>query len=180
MYGYVSDSDSDDNDTENGYTVVTINGKAEYIPASSGPTVIDIPGMRNLQIGSGQVNVINGRTRTRHRESSPRGNSSSQKSHTPHSEKLTDSKEKPTRQDLNHVCNNIGKNWKKLARTFGLSKGQIEAIEVDFHIEGNYEMAYQTILKWKRQNGDLVTIHDLAVAIDSIGLTELARELPVR
>jgi hypothetical protein len=93
---------------------------------------------------------------------------------------VPDSKEKPTRQDLNHVCNNIGKNWKKLARTFGLSKGQIEAIEVDFHIEGNYEMAYQTILKWKRQNGDLVTIHDLAVAIDSIGLSELARDLPVR
>lgn len=93
---------------------------------------------------------------------------------------FADSTLKPSRSDLNHVCNNIGKNWKKLGNELGLGRGQIEAIEIDYRVEGTYEMAYQTILKWKRQNGDQVAIRDLALALDSIGMSELARELPVK
>ncbi|XP_045158759.2 receptor-interacting serine/threonine-protein kinase 1-like [Mercenaria mercenaria] len=188
MYGVaydaeLSDSDSDDSYTGPDYTVVTVNGQRRFIPAQDGTTVVNIPGMRNLQIGSGQVNVINSRThRSPRRRRSPKRNQerdSSGPSHKHHSSKLTESTSKPSRPDLNHVCNNIGKHWKALARHFGLTRGQIESIEVDYHIEGNYEMAYQTLLKWKRQNGDQVTIRDLAHALDSIGMSELARELPV-
>lgn len=95
-------------------------------------------------------------------------------------EYFADSTAKPSRSDLNHVCNNIGKNWKKLGIELGLGRGQIEAIEIDYHVEGTYEMAYQTMLKWKRQNGDQVTIRDLVLALDSIGMSEMARELPVK
>ena len=50
--------------------------------------------MRNLQIGSGRVQVINGRTKTHHRSPSPKGNSDSGpsiKSHKQQSSKLTGS-----------------------------------------------------------------------------------------
>ena len=53
----------------------------------------------------------------------------------------------PCKADLDHVCNNIGRRWKKLASFLGFSRGMIEAIEIDFKVNGTYEMAWQTLLK---------------------------------
>lgn len=171
------DTGSEDSDIDTGTTVVIINGKKQVIPAG-GSTIVNIPGMRNLRIGDGQINVVTRPThRSHHKSQSPKRDTSGQKHH---SSELTDSESAPTRSDLNYVCDNIGKKWKKLGTVLGLSRGQIESIEVDYHIEGNYEMAYQMLLKWKRQNGDLVTVRDLAHALDGIGFSELARELPLK
>lgn len=80
---------------------------------------------------------------------------------------------------MNHVCKYIGKHWRNLASALGMSRGQIESIERDYCVDGQYEMAYQTLLKWKRLNGDFVTVQELVQALDSIGMSELASELPV-
>ena len=85
----------------------------------------------------------------------------------------------PSLNDLNHICNNIGKNWKKLARALGFSRGPIETIEIDYSSEGVYEMAWQTILKWRRKRVDDVKLCYIARILDDIGMAQLARELPV-
>ena len=93
---------------------------------------------------------------------------------------ISDSKAPPSTSDLNHICNNIGKKWKKLAHALGFSRAATETTEMDFAAEGVYEMAWQTILKWRRKQVFDVKLCDLARILYDIGLEELAAELPVR
>lgn len=188
-YGYsVSDSEtSDDTDNDSdtddiGSTYITVaGGNTTRVTAKN---VVNLPCMRNLRIGDGTVVVVGHRhhrphnTHHKHQHSESHSRSSHRETES-HSQKLTDSKSAPSRRDMNHVCKNIGKEWKTLGRSLGLSRGQLESIEVDYHVEGHFEMAYQTLLKWQRQNGGRATLQDLAKALDSIGMSELAAEIPV-
>ena len=92
---------------------------------------------------------------------------------------VPDSRHPPSKDDLSHICNNIGRHWRKLGFALGFSRGTVDGIEADFNLEGTYEMAWQTLLKWRRQYGDQARLCDLAHALNDIGQTELAMELPV-
>ena len=83
-------------------------------------------------------------------------------------------------EHLSFVCNNIGSRWKELATSLGFSRGITEAIEADYRHEGTYEMAYQTILKWKQQRGCQATVGELVQVLQHAGLTDLAVELQNR
>ncbi|KAL4236529.1 hypothetical protein ACF0H5_004914 [Mactra antiquata] len=190
MHFSKSRSDSDLSSSDEECTVITTNGVTKVI---RGHGIYNFGG---IQIGSGRTRVLSG-----HRRKSRGKYPSKQQQHDspccshvfseygqkPESweyskgrKQLSDSDDPPSRSDLNYVSKHIGRHWKSLASGLGLSRGEIETIEWNNRGEGLYEMAYQTLLKWERQNGGFVTIKDLVNVLDSIEMTKIAAGLPVR
>ena len=44
--------------------------------------------------------------------------------------------------DLDIVCVDIGKDWKRLSRGMGLDESRIDQIQQDYHISGQYEVLF--------------------------------------
>ena len=82
-----------------------------------------------------------------------------------------------TKGDFDIVANDIGKDWKKLAKQLGFTRGMIEAISIDFHAEGTYEQAYQSLLKWNRRETNRAKLVDLVNALKEVGFEDLCSKL---
>ena len=65
----------------------------------------------------------------------------------------------------------IGRDWKALARSVGLTKTDIEAISHDYH-SSLEEQIYQFFEKWKQQNGRNATIQQLKDGLRNANLLE--------
>ena len=65
----------------------------------------------------------------------------------------------------------IGRDWKALARSIGLTKTDIEAISHDYH-SSLEEQIYQFFEKWKQQNGHNATIQQLKDGLRNANLLE--------
>jgi len=170
-------SDSDSDDLVEGVTVLTVGGKVvDLSQGESCTTVVNASGFNNIQIGKGRCTIV-GASNGKHRGRKLSSNGTSQPRHRAY--KLSDSKYPPSKEDVSHICNNIGRRWRRLALALGLSMGTVDCIEADFKPEGSYEMAWQSLLKWTRQHGDQARLCDVVRALDDIGMTELAMELPV-
>ncbi|KAH3809201.1 receptor-interacting serine/threonine-protein kinase 1-like isoform X2 [Dreissena polymorpha] len=203
-----SDSDASDSDlgdlfesafaTGRGTTVIENGGKVTVIKGSD--VDFAIPGMAGIRI-SNRVNAASGISRhltgsfpginigdgsyvaTGSGERHGRRKHRKHKSHRRHSPReprsLTVSTEPPSTSDLDHVCKNIGRRWKKLGSALGISGGRLEGIEYDYRTDGQYEMCWQVLQKWQRSVGSDATVRLLARTLDEIGENELASELPV-
>ena len=61
-------------------------------------------------------------------------------------------KELPVKDKYMDICCKL-KYWKKTARGFGLTEGEVHQLENDHKMYGVEECAFQSYLKWKMQNG---------------------------
>ena len=61
-------------------------------------------------------------------------------------------KELPVKDKYMDICCKL-KYWKKTARGFGLTEGEVHQLENDHKMYGVKECAFQSYLKWKMQNG---------------------------
>ena len=77
---------------------------------------------------------------------------------------------------LDVVSAGLGEDWCRLGRHLGLADTELDQIRMDYHIEGQHEINYRTLLKWKQRFGP-VTVHKLAKALAEIGRGDLADEL---
>lgn len=75
------------------------------------------------------------------------------------------------------VASYVGPRWKRLGMTLGQSRGALECIEYDYRVEGAYEMAWQTLLKWQRSLGPEATVEKLVYALEACGLGHIASQL---
>ncbi|XP_046375274.1 protein immune deficiency-like [Haliotis rufescens] len=64
---------------------------------------------------------------------------------------LVKSSEVPGPGAMEVIACNIGKDWKYLGRALGLTDGELDNIRIDYYPEGQYEICYQTVRKWKEQ-----------------------------
>ena len=68
-----------------------------------------------------------------------------------------DGKDKPVQDKYLRHCAGHFRNWKEVARGFGLDEGQISVLESDHVRYGTKECAYQAYLMWKMKNGYTAT-----------------------
>lgn len=67
-------------------------------------------------------------------------------------------------------------DWRRLGRAFGITDAQLDQIRMDFQYEGQHEINYRVLVKWKQQNPH-PTLHFLAQTLLDIGRGDLADEL---
>ncbi|KAL3867778.1 hypothetical protein ACJMK2_040628 [Sinanodonta woodiana] len=179
----VSSSSSDDDDdfiahaasyrrhrhpgTQTSTTIITdANGeRVEYTTNVLTGETININHIGGIQIGSGAHIVIG------NAHSGPRNRTA------PPASSLTTSVEPPSKEQLDYVCTQLGKSWKKLAARLGLRNPEIENIEIDFVADSAYEQAWQSLQKWIRKTGRDVRLCDLAQALYDIELYDVALSL---
>ncbi|XP_067651279.1 protein immune deficiency-like [Haliotis asinina] len=89
---------------------------------------------------------------------------------------LVKSTEVPGATAMEIIAANIGKDWRYLGRTLGLSEGELDNIRADYHIEGQYEISYQTVRKWKEQ-GYPTELRRLAKCLVKMGRGDIADKL---
>lgn len=82
-----------------------------------------------------------------------------------------------SKKEFDIVASDIGKHWKDLARELGLSRGIIEAVSIDYHVEGTYEQAYQALRKWSQRHGNNARLVDLVNALETIGCEDICFKL---
>ena len=75
------------------------------------------------------------------------------------------------------VSAKLAGDWRRLGRHLGIADATLEQIRIDFHIEGQHEVNYRILLKWKQDCSSLATVHALAKALVEIGRGDLADEL---
>ena len=63
--------------------------------------------------------------------------------------------------------------WKFLARRLKLKENAISNIEKDCQADGQDEMCYQILLKWKQEQSDQATYRNLIRVLESEGLNDL-------
>ena len=82
----------------------------------------------------------------------------------------------PNKNQLDVVANQIGRDWKRLGLKFDFSVGELDTLRLTYIAEGQYEVSYQMLLKWKSEQYP-VTVRQLAEACQSIGRGDLADAL---
>ncbi|XP_068721804.1 THO complex subunit 1-like [Montipora capricornis] len=76
------------------------------------------------------------------------------------------------------LADDIGPQWKDLARALGFYQASIEAIQQE---KGNSkEYCIEILVRWLRQNGKGATVGKLAEALTKIGLKNLADRFPIK
>ncbi|XP_007457060.1 PREDICTED: receptor-interacting serine/threonine-protein kinase 1-like, partial [Lipotes vexillifer] len=71
-----------------------------------------------------------------------------------------------TDKHLDPVRENLGKQWKNLARKLGFSQSQIDEIDHDYERDGLKEKVYQMLQKWLMREGSKgATVGKLAYAL---------------
>ncbi|XP_076823370.1 receptor-interacting serine/threonine-protein kinase 1-like [Clavelina lepadiformis] len=83
-----------------------------------------------------------------------------------------------TTDDIYIVADNVGTNWKRLARNMNLSDGQIDEINHDYDRDGLGEKVYRVVRKWEQKSGGAVTVGQLAQILISTRLRDIASKLP--
>lgn len=76
------------------------------------------------------------------------------------------------------IARNIGKDWKYLGRALGLTDGELDNIRIDYYPEGQYEISYQTVRKWKEQAFP-TELRRLAKCCVKIGRGDVADKLAI-
>ncbi|XP_046563138.1 uncharacterized protein LOC124272033 [Haliotis rubra] len=89
---------------------------------------------------------------------------------------LVKSTEVPGPIAMEIIANNIGKDWRYLGRELGLSEGEMDNIRADYRTEGQYEISYQTVRKWKEQAYP-TELHRLAKCCARAGRGDIADKL---
>lgn len=79
--------------------------------------------------------------------------------------------------ELDDVASHLGSDFRKLRRPLGISDAIIEQIELDYHREGQQEITYQILRKWKEMKGSMATIAALAEALRQINRIDMAQRL---
>ena len=76
----------------------------------------------------------------------------------------------------NKLPNDIGPNWKDLARELSYNQATIDAIENE-KVNSNKERCIELLVKWLRREGRDATAGKLADALTKAGLKNLADDL---
>ncbi|KAJ8395433.1 hypothetical protein AAFF_G00031670 [Aldrovandia affinis] len=84
-----------------------------------------------------------------------------------------------SREQLDLVSENIGKNWTCCARNLGLTDAEVEAIKYDYLYDGLKEIVHQMLRKWQMKKGAAeCTVGALCQALkDSVNLGLLCKLL---
>lgn len=90
--------------------------------------------------------------------------------------KLTESTAEPVIRHLDIISAGLAEDWYDLGHHLGLSDAALKQIELDFKVEGQHEVNYRVLARWKQTHGP-VTVHMLAKALVEIGRGDLADEL---
>ncbi|XP_076449847.1 uncharacterized protein LOC143286135 [Babylonia areolata] len=89
---------------------------------------------------------------------------------------LTESRAEPMIQHLDVISAGLTTDWKTLGRHLRLDNALLDQINIDYQVEGQHEVNYRMLAKWKEVKGP-VTLHMLARALADIGRGDLADEL---
>lgn len=90
---------------------------------------------------------------------------------------LTTSTRIVTNDELDDIASHLGSDFRKLRRPLAISDAIIEQIELDYHREGQQEITYQILRKWKEMKGSLATIANLAEVLRQVNRIDLAQKL---
>lgn len=90
---------------------------------------------------------------------------------------LTTSTRIVTNDELDDIASHLGSDFRKLRRPLAISDAIIEQIELDYHREGQQEITYQILRKWKEMKGSLATIANLAEVLQQVKRVDLAQKL---
>lgn len=131
-------------------------------PSDSGAGTVFISNAQAIQIGSN--NTMNLQTP----QSSSHSSSSTRSNRARYSELLQKKEDHAiTECHLEIVRQNIGSNWKRVARKLGLTEIDVETIEHDYDRDGLAEMVHQMLAWWKMKEGLLgFTLGNLCRALD--------------
>ncbi|KAK7113942.1 uncharacterized protein [Littorina saxatilis] len=89
---------------------------------------------------------------------------------------LTVSQEPPMARHFDVISVGLAGDWRRLGRAFGITDAQLDQIRMDFQYDGQHEINYRVLVKWKQQN-PRPTLHFLAQTLLDIGRGDLADEL---
>ncbi|XP_067652667.1 receptor-interacting serine/threonine-protein kinase 1-like [Haliotis asinina] len=88
------------------------------------------------------------------------------------------SENEPSLDQMDKVCKTLNKYkdtaWRDLGTKLGLSNGELDTIYHDRHAEGDYELSYQTLLRWKQRQPTPPQVKVLAQALCDIGRGDLS------
>ncbi|KAL8582703.1 hypothetical protein ACOMHN_058080 [Nucella lapillus] len=90
--------------------------------------------------------------------------------------KVTESCAEPVIRHLDVVSAGLTGDWYDLGKHLGLADATLRQIEMDYKREGQHEINYRALAKWKQEKGR-VTLHMLAKALVEVGRGDLADEL---
>lgn len=99
------------------------------------------------------------------------------RSHVKNKKPLTCSQRHPTQKELDMLCENLNREWKNLGRCLNLDDPQLDHIGEDYRGDGQHEINYRVLKKWKETFPECYTIAVLANALKEIGRGDLADEL---
>lgn len=87
------------------------------------------------------------------------------------------SSKEPSVSHLDVVSSRLSStDWRRLGRQLHLDDSLLDQIRTDFHVEGQQEVNYRMLIKWKQTHTNC-TLAILAKALCEIGRGDLADEL---
>lgn len=90
---------------------------------------------------------------------------------------LTRSTAEPQLKHLDMVSSKLGAEWRRLGRLMGIEDSTLDQIQLDFRAEGQHEINYRMLLKWKQKctHGQF-TLSALAHHMAELGRGDIADE----
>jgi len=79
--------------------------------------------------------------------------------------------------DLQLVSLEIGNDWRFLGRQLGCSDADLDAVNHDFYVNGQREIAYQMLRGWLEQQGSDAKLAVLARALIGVKRPDVAMKL---
>lgn len=78
---------------------------------------------------------------------------------------------------LQRVSQDIGNDWMSLGRQLGCTDAELDALNYDYHLCGQREVAYQMLRGWHERTGSDAKLALLARALVSIRRADIALTL---
>lgn len=82
-------------------------------------------------------------------------------------------------EEFDYIADNIGKNWRQLARRLGVTDAQVDAIQ-EGHCRDLREQAYQSLLMWVKNNPEKANKDFLVHSLRSCRLNLIADEIMIK
>ncbi|KAK7505769.1 hypothetical protein BaRGS_00003040 [Batillaria attramentaria] len=92
---------------------------------------------------------------------------------------LTTSRAEPEYRHLDMVSSKLAGDWRRLGRQMGLDDSTLDQIRQDFHVEGQHEVNYRMLMKWKQNcvGSGHFTLAMMAKLLADSGRGDIADEL---